>query len=150
MFEQVLRFFFKTSHERQIRKIQPRVNAINEFESKVKGLSDEKLKAKTAEFKQKLENGAKLDDILIEGFAVCREASKRVLGMRHYDVQLIGGMVCTRARSPRCDRRGQDARRHPALLPQRPRGQGRARRHRERLPRPPRRRVDGAPLQFLG
>jgi preprotein translocase subunit SecA len=93
MFEQVLRFFFKTSHERQIRKIQPRVNAINELEAKMKGLSDEKLKAKTGELKQKLENGAKLDDILVEAFAVCREASRRALGMRHYDVQLIGGIV---------------------------------------------------------
>ena len=93
MFEPVLRFFFKTSHERQIRKIQPRIAAINALESKFKGLSDEKLKGKTAEFRTKLDNGAKLDDLLIEGFAVCREASKRALGMRHYDVQLIGGVV---------------------------------------------------------
>jgi preprotein translocase subunit SecA len=93
MFEQILRFFFKTSHERQIRKIQPRVAAINELESKIKGLSDEQLKAKTAEFRQKLDNGATLDSLLVEAFAVCREGGRRALGMRHYDVQLIGGIV---------------------------------------------------------
>ncbi|MFO0685422.1 MAG: preprotein translocase subunit SecA [Sandaracinus sp.] len=93
MLQNVLKFFLGTSHERQLKKIQPRVVAINELEPKMKKLSDDELKGKTAEFKQKLDNGAKLDDILHEAFAVCREGGRRALGMRHYDVQLIGGIV---------------------------------------------------------
>ncbi len=84
---------FGTSHERAVRKLQPKVVAINALEDELKKLSDAKLKAKTAEFKEKLDNGAKLDDILIPAFAACREGSRRSLKMRHYDVQLIGGMV---------------------------------------------------------
>jgi preprotein translocase subunit SecA len=71
----------------------PSVDQINALEPKLTKLSDADLKGKTAEFKQKLENGATLDDILVEAFAVCREGGKRILKMRHYDVQLIGGMV---------------------------------------------------------
>src|SRR4030095_3296645 len=66
------------------------------LESKWKGLSDADLRAKTAEFRQKLDNGASLDDLLEEAFATVREAGRRVLNMRHYDVQLIGGMVLHR------------------------------------------------------
>ncbi|HEX9297925.1 MAG TPA: preprotein translocase subunit SecA [Polyangiaceae bacterium] len=84
---------FGTSHERAIRKMRPRVDAINALEPKIKALSDAELRAKTAEFRQKLDNGATLEDLLVEAFAVCREASVRALRMRHYDVQLIGGMV---------------------------------------------------------
>jgi len=84
---------FGTSHDRAIRRMRPKVEAIGALEKDLKKLSDEDLKAKTAEFKTKLDNGATLDDILIPAFAVCREASRRVLRMRHYDVQLIGGMV---------------------------------------------------------
>jgi preprotein translocase subunit SecA len=84
---------FGTSHERAIRKMRPRVEAINALEEKMRALSDEDLRAKTAEFRQKLDNGATLEDLLVEAFAVCREASRRTLRMRHYDVQLIGGMV---------------------------------------------------------
>jgi len=85
--------FVGTKHERDIKKLRPMINAINDREEALKKLSDEALKAKTPEFKQKLDNGASLDDILPDAFAVCREASRRVLRMRHYDVQLIGGMV---------------------------------------------------------
>ncbi len=88
-----LKKLFGTSHEREIKKLRPRVEAINGFEPVISKLSDAELKAKTAEFKQKLENGATLDDILHEAFAVAREAGKRSLRMRHFDVQLIGGMV---------------------------------------------------------
>ena len=84
---------FPTKNERELRKLQPKVAAINALESSIKPLSDEQLQAKTAEFKQKLDNGAPLDSILIEAFAVTREAGWRVLKMRHFDVQLIGGMV---------------------------------------------------------
>jgi preprotein translocase subunit SecA len=62
---------------------------------------DDQLRGKTAEFREKLANGAALDDLLPSAFATVREASKRVLGMRHYDVQLVGGIVLHRARSPR-------------------------------------------------
>src|SRR5882757_8810038 len=84
---------FGTSHERAIRRMKPRVDAINALEDKMKALSDADLRAKTAEFRQKRDNGATLDDLLVEAFAVCREASRRAVRMRHYDVQLIGGMV---------------------------------------------------------
>jgi preprotein translocase subunit SecA len=84
---------FGTSHERTISKLRPKVEAIGALEKEISKLSDAELKGKTAEFKQKLENGATVDDILIPAFAVCREAGKRVLKMRHFDVQLIGGMV---------------------------------------------------------
>ena len=82
-----------TSHEREIKRLRPRVEQVNSFEAAISKLTDDELKAKTPEFKEKLDNGASLDDLLPEAFAVCREAGKRVLKMRHYDVQLIGGMV---------------------------------------------------------
>ncbi len=85
-----------TKHDREIKKLHPKVDAINGLEAKIKKLSDDELRAKTAEFKQKIENGATVDDLLVEAFAVCREGGRRSLGMRHYDVQLIGGMVLNR------------------------------------------------------
>ena len=78
---------------KDIKKYNKRVEEINALESAISTLSDDELKAKTPYFKEKLAGGATLDDILPEAFAVVREASKRVLGMRHFDVQLIGGMV---------------------------------------------------------
>jgi preprotein translocase subunit SecA len=89
----VARKIFGTANERTVRRMQPRVVAINAMEDRLKKLSDAELQAKTPELKQKLANGATLDDVLVEGFAVCREASRRVLNMRHYDVQLLGGQV---------------------------------------------------------
>ena len=89
---------FGTKHEREVKKMQPLVAEINELESGLKQLSDEQLAAKTPEFKERLGKGETLDDILPEAFAVCREAGIRVLGMRHYDVQLIGGMVLHQGR----------------------------------------------------
>jgi preprotein translocase subunit SecA len=93
MFAWALKKLLGTSHEREIKRLQPRALAINALESKISKLTDAELKAKTAEFREQLDNGASLDDLLHEAFAVCREAGKRVLRMRHYDVQLIGGMV---------------------------------------------------------
>ncbi|MEO7328283.1 MAG: preprotein translocase subunit SecA, partial [Minicystis sp.] len=84
---------FGTSHDRAIRRMKPKVEAINKLEPEMKKLSDAALKAKTADFKEKIDNGATLDDLLVPAFAVAREAGRRVLKMRHYDVQLIGGMV---------------------------------------------------------
>jgi preprotein translocase subunit SecA len=89
----VAKTLFGTSNERSIKRMKPLVERINSLEAGLKKLSDDELKAKTPEFKEKLDNGASLDLILPEAFAVCREASLRVLGMRHYDVQLMGGMV---------------------------------------------------------
>jgi len=93
MFTWALKKIFGTSHERAVRRMQPKVAAINALEPTIAALSDGELRAKTAEFRQKLANGATLDDILIEAFAVCREGGKRALRMRHFDVQLMGGMV---------------------------------------------------------
>jgi preprotein translocase subunit SecA len=87
------RTLFGTANERTLKRLQPKVVAINALEDQIAKLSDAELQAKTAEFKEKLDNGASLEDILIESFAVCREAGKRTLRMRHYDVQLVGGMV---------------------------------------------------------
>ncbi|MBX3034548.1 MAG: preprotein translocase subunit SecA [Bdellovibrionaceae bacterium] len=90
---QVLTKIFGTKHDREMKKIRPIVEKVNAFESSMQALTDEQLKAKTPEFKARLAKGETLDGILPEAFAVCREASRRVLGMRHYDVQLIGGYV---------------------------------------------------------
>ncbi len=87
---------FGTKHEREIKRMAPLVESINAFELGVEQTSDEELRAKTGEFKQRFEQGETLDDLLPEAFAVCREAGRRVLGMRHYDVQLIGGVVLHR------------------------------------------------------
>ena len=92
----IIKKIFGTSHEREIKRLQPRVQRINALEPEWMKLSDDQLRGKTGELKQKLANGAKLDDILEEAFATVREASRRVNNMRHYDVQLVGGMVLNR------------------------------------------------------
>ncbi len=84
---------FGTKYERELKKMQPLVEHIGSFEKKLSSLSNQELKAKTPYFKEQLEKGENLDALLPEAFAVCREVSKRVLGMKHYDVQLIGGIV---------------------------------------------------------
>lgn len=89
---------FGTYSEREIKRIMPIVKKINELETDIEKLSDEQLRAKTEEFKNRLNNGETLDDILPEAAAVVREASKRVLGLRHYDVQLIGGIILHQGR----------------------------------------------------
>jgi preprotein translocase subunit SecA len=89
----ILAKVFGTKTEREIKEMQPTVAAISELEPAMRQLSDIDLAAKTIEFKEKLAQGAPLDDLLIEAFAVVREAGRRVLNMRHFDVQLIGGMV---------------------------------------------------------
>ncbi|MDB5351128.1 MAG: preprotein translocase, SecA subunit [Planctomycetota bacterium] len=84
---------FGNSNERQIRRMRPNVARINALEPDMQALSDEQLKAKTAEFRARLAEGENLEDLLVEAFAVCREGGRRFLKMRHYDVQLMGGMV---------------------------------------------------------
>lgn len=87
------RKFFGSSNDRRVKGYQSRVNAINALEPELIKLSDEELKARTAEFRQQLAAGKTLDDLLVPAFATVREAAKRTLGQRHFDVQLIGGMV---------------------------------------------------------
>src|SRR4030088_410369 len=87
------RKFFGSADDRRIKGYQPRVDAINALEPEIAALSDEALKARTAEFRQQLADGKNLDDILVPAFATVREAAKRTLKQRHFDVQLIGGMV---------------------------------------------------------
>ncbi|GAA4718903.1 accessory Sec system translocase SecA2 [Brevibacillus fulvus] len=94
----IVKKIFGDSNEREVKKMFKRVEKINALEPEIAALTDEQLKQKTAEFKERLAQGAKLDDILNEAFAVVRESSKRVLGMRHFDVQLIGGMVLQEGR----------------------------------------------------
>ncbi|KRE20711.1 preprotein translocase subunit SecA [Bosea sp. Root483D1] len=84
---------FGSSNDRRVKGYQPRVAAINALEAEVSQLSDEALRARTDTFKQQIADGAKLDDLLVPAFATVREAAKRVLGQRHFDVQLVGGMV---------------------------------------------------------
>lgn len=93
MFNQLLTKLFGSRNERNLRLYQKNVLRINQFEDGLKSLDDAGLKAKTEEFKQRYSQGESLDNLLPEAFAVCREASVRSLGLRHYDVQMIGGMV---------------------------------------------------------
>src|SRR5215471_4100237 len=87
------RKLFGSSNERRIKNFMPRVAEINALEKELEGLSDDALRARTEDFKKQLADGKTLDDILVPAFATCREAAKRTLGQRHFDVQLIGGMI---------------------------------------------------------
>ena len=89
---------FKTYSEKEVKRVMPIVQKINSLEPSIQELTDEELMAKTPYFKEQLKNGKTLDDILPEAFAVVREAAKRVLGMRHFDVQLIGGIILHQGR----------------------------------------------------
>jgi preprotein translocase subunit SecA len=91
----MIKFFsgFGDSNEKELRRLQPLVDKINELEADFEKLSDDELRAKTSEFRSRLKNGATLDELLPEAFVAVREAAKRTLGQRHYDVQLLGGIV---------------------------------------------------------
>ncbi|MGI9366492.1 MAG: preprotein translocase subunit SecA [Rhizobiaceae bacterium] len=89
----IARKFFGSENERLIKKYRPTVDAINALEPEMEALNDEQLTGKTDEFRKQIEDGTKIDDLLVPAFAVAREASKRSLGMRPFDVQLIGGMI---------------------------------------------------------
>src|SRR5689334_21531071 len=93
MIDKLLAKVIGTQNERELKRLAPVVAEINAKEPAVQALSDEELRAKTAEFRLRVENGESLDDLLPEAFAVVREAGRRTLNMRHFDVQLIGGMV---------------------------------------------------------
>ena len=96
-----LKKIFGSKNERELNRLKPLVAAINEQEPALMKLSDGQLQAKTAQFRERLAGGEPLDDLLIEAFAVVREASRRTLGQRHFDVQLVGGIVLHRERSLR-------------------------------------------------
>ncbi|MCW8154712.1 preprotein translocase subunit SecA [Stutzerimonas stutzeri] len=93
MFAPLLKKLFGSKNEREVKRMLKAVQSVNALEEQMLSLSDEQLRNKTEEFKARLEKGETLDQILPEAFAVCREAGKRVMGMRHFDVQLIGGMT---------------------------------------------------------
>ncbi|MFW6159892.1 MAG: preprotein translocase subunit SecA [Acidobacteriota bacterium] len=98
MYKWLTRKIFGTKNERDLKKLEPYVTAINELEPEIKKLSNAQLRAKTAEFKEKLTQGASLEDLLEEAFAVVREAARRSINMRHFDVQLMGGVVLHRGK----------------------------------------------------
>jgi preprotein translocase subunit SecA len=93
MINYVMKKMIGTKNDREVKRITKIVGKVNSFESEMEKLSEEELKHKTVEFRERLANGETLDQLLPEAFAVVREASKRVLGLRHYDVQMIGGIV---------------------------------------------------------
>jgi len=93
MIQNILKKLLGTKHEREMKRLAPMVASINALEPKMKELDDAALRRKTSEFRQQIDQGASVDDLMVPAFAVCREASRRVLGMRHYDVQLTGGIV---------------------------------------------------------
>ena len=133
---------------RKFKAYQKRAEAINRFEPEMEALSDEEIREEADSLRERARNGESLDDLLPEAFALTREASRRTTGQRHYDVQLIGGMVLHDGAHRRDeDRRGQDPDRDPARLPQHAGRRQRPRRHRQRLPRPPRRGMDEADLR---
>ena len=91
---------FGSHSDRELKRIYPIVNKIEALDEQMQALSDDELKAKTDEFKKRLEAGETLDDILVEAFATVREAASRVLGMKHYPVQLLGGIILHQGRIP--------------------------------------------------
>ncbi|MGH9197800.1 MAG: DEAD/DEAH box helicase, partial [Acidimicrobiia bacterium] len=93
MINTILAKVIGTKNERELKRLQPNVAAINAREAEIRALTDEQLRAKTAEFRTRIQTGSSVEDLLVEAFAVVREAGRRVLDLRHFDVQLIGGMV---------------------------------------------------------
>ena len=91
--ERAITSLFGSTNARYIRNLHAKVNAINALEPKFQAMNDEELRGQTAEFRRRLAAGETLDDLLVEAFAVCREAGRRFIGLRHYDVQMLGGMV---------------------------------------------------------
>ena len=94
----IFKSIFKSYSEREVRRIMPLVDKIDALDESMQKLSDEELKAKTNEFKERYNKGESLDSMLVEAFAVCREASVRTLGLKHYREQLIGGIVLHQGR----------------------------------------------------
>ncbi len=151
MVTQLLNQIFGSKNDREIKALRPIVERINSLESGLTPLSDHALADKTQEFKKRLEAGETLDDILPEAFAVCREMSRRKLNMRHFDVQLIGGMILHRGRI--AEMKTGEGKTLVATLPvylNALEGKGATPRHRERLPRQARCTVDERALPCAG
>lgn len=135
---------FGSFSDKELKRINPLKDKVLALEPEMAKLTDDELKAKTTEFKERLAKGETLDDLLPEAFAVCREADWRVLGMKPYPVQIIGGIVLHRACIAEMKTgEGKTLVAHAARISERAHRQGRARRHRERLPGQTRQRVDG-------
>ena len=96
MFKKFVNKIIGDPTQKHLNSLQPFVDEINELEHDIERLSDDELRAKTAEFKERLETGETLDDVLNEAYASVREASKRTTGLRHYDVQIMGGVLLQR------------------------------------------------------
>src|SRR5260370_21660684 len=103
MLDNVLAKIFGTKHEREVKAMRPLIAAINELEPRMQELSDAELAAQTVTFRQQLAEGATLDDLLVPAFAAVREAGRRVLNMRHFDLQVLGGTELPRATSSDAD-----------------------------------------------
>ena len=147
MLDKALAKIFGTKHEREIKAMRPLIAAINELEPRMRDLSDEELAGQTAVFREQLAQGATLDDMLVPAFAAVREAGRRVVNMRHFDVQLIGGMVLHRGKI--AEMKTGEGKTLVATLPvylERAGRKRRPRRHRERLPGPARFGMDGPDL----
>ena len=114
-FDLVMKRVFGSSNDRRLKGYRPKV-WINALEPEFEALSDDELLAKTAEFRAQFAAGKTLDDLMAPAFAAVREAAKRTLKQRHFDVQLIGGLVLHEARSPKCAPKRQDARRHERVF----------------------------------
>ncbi len=93
MISSLARKLFGSSNDRRVKRYQPKVDEINALEAEVEKLSDDELRARTVEYRKQVADGTPLDDLLVPAFAIVREAAKRTLGQRHFDVQLVGGMV---------------------------------------------------------
>ena len=142
---------FGSKNSRELKRMSKLVARVNAFEEQMRALSDENLTAKTAEFRQRLEAGATLDDLLPEAFATVREAAHRVIGLRPFDVQIIGGITLHEGRI--AEMRTGEGKTLVATLPAYLNCADRERRsprHRQRLSRAARRRVDGTGVQSTG
>ena len=140
---------FGSSNDRYVKSLGSIVSKINAFEPELQAMDDAALADQTVKFRERLANGEKIDDILPEAFATVREASVRVLGMRHFDVQMVGGIVLHRGEI--AEMRTGEGKTLVATLAvylNALSGNGRSPHHRQRLPRGARRRMDGADLHL--
>ena len=163
-FDKVLTKVFGSSNERFLKSIHPTIAQISAFEPEIQKLSDDELRARTQAFRERIAEAVKdasnklernrleqdvLNEILPEAFAIVREGSKRTTGMRHFDVQMIGGIVMHQGKIAEMRTgEGKTSGRDAACLSQRADWPWRARDHRERLPRGARRRMDGPDLSL--
>ena len=150
-FERAITSVFGSQNARYIKRLQGKVDAINSLEPKYEAMSDEELREQTTKFRQRLAQGETLDDLLVEAFAVCREAGRRYLSMRHFDVQLIGGMVLHSGSI--AEMVTGEGKTLVATLPaylNALEGKGRPRRDGQRLPGSTRHGMDGTALHGLG